>query len=405
MAEAAEMQDWPFFEPRHCDFAGRLAAWAETAVPDDAPEPAGEAALDATCRRLVAALGAGGWLDAVVPIVDGAAERSADGATPLGIDARTLCLARAILARRDALADFAFAMQGLGAAPVTLFGSAAQRARFLPAVRAGRCIAAFALSEPGAGSDVAAIATTARRDGTDWVLDGTKSWISNAGLAGLYCVFARTEEGPRGAGLSCFIVTPEDTGFHVAERVAVSAPHPLGTLAFSRCRLPADRLVGRPGDGMRIALSVLDLFRPSVGAAALGFGRRALALALDQARGRHLFGGSLGDLQQTQARLADIATALDAAALLVCRAAWAQDRGRGRATREAAMAKLAATEAAQLAADGAVQLLGARGLVAGSPAERLYREVRALRIYEGASEVQKVIIARQLVAAAPASRP
>jgi len=379
---------WPFFEERHRVLAAEAEAWAEAALPPLLASARED--LDGTCRRLAAALGEGGWLDWCVPAeVGGKAER---------LDVRALCLLRETLARRHGLADFAFAMQGLGSGPISLFGTAAQKARWLPPVRAGRSLAAFALSEPEAGSDVAATAATARRAGEGWVLDGVKTWISNGGIAGHYVVFARTGEAPGAKGLSAFVVPGEAPGLTIAERIAVSAPHPLATLRFEACRLPAEALLGEPGQGFRIAMATLDVFRATVGAAALGLARRALDLALGHCRERWLFGAPLAELQLTQARLAEMATAVDAAALLVYRAAWAKDAGAERVTREASMAKLFATEEAQKVIDGAVQLFGARGVVAGAEVEELYREIRALRIYEGASEVQKIVIARQLLA-------
>ncbi|HEY0836747.1 MAG TPA: acyl-CoA dehydrogenase family protein, partial [Azospirillum sp.] len=314
------------------------------------------------------------------------------------LDVRSLCLVRETLARHAGLADFAFAMQGLGTGPITLFGTDAQKDAYLPRVGRGEAIAAFALSEPEAGSDVAATSTTARRDGDAWVLDGTKTWISNGGIADHYVVFARTGEAPGAKGLSAFIVDADSSGLSVTERIAVTAPHPLATLRFDGCRVPADRLLGRPGEGFRIAMATLDVFRSTVGAAALGFARRALDEAVRHAGSRRLFGAPLGDLQMTQAKLADMATEVDAAALLVYRAAWTKDEGAARVTREAAMAKLYATEAAQRVIDAAVQVFGGLGVTRGHVVESLYREIRPLRIYEGASEVQKIVIARQLSA-------
>jgi acyl-CoA dehydrogenase len=288
-------------------------------------------------------------------------------------------------------------MQGLGSASITLFGQPSLQQAYLPAVREGRKIAAFALSEPDAGSDVAALATTAVPDGDDFVIDGEKTWISNGGIADFYTLFARTGEGPGAKGLSAFLVDADTQGLAIAERIAVIAPHPLARLTLAGCRVPRSRLLGAPGKGFAVAMTVLDIFRSTVGAAALGFARRALDEALGRAAGRRLFGAPLGDLQLTQARLADMAVEVDAAALLVYRAAWTKDRGAARVTREAAMAKLFATEAAQRVVDAAVQLFGGLGVMSGHPVERLYREVRALRIYEGASEVQKLVIARQLL--------
>ena len=374
---------WPFFEDAHRRLAGELDAWAAREVASLAH--AGEHDVDGTCRELVRRLGHAGWLRHAVPEPGGR------------LDVRTLCLIRETLARHAGLADFAFAMQGLGTGPVTLFGSDALKERILPPVRDGRAIAAFALSEPEAGSDVAATATTARHDGDAYVLDGTKTWISNGGIAGHYVVFARTGEAPGARGLSAFVVDADTPGLTVAERIEVSAPHPLATLRFEGCQVPADRLLGRPGEGFKIAMATLDVFRSTVGAAALGFARRALDEATGHASARTLFGGPLADLQMTQAKLADMAVEVDAAALLVYRAAWTKDSGAPRVTREAAMAKLYATEAAQRVIDAAVQIFGGLGVTRGQTVEALYREIRPLRIYEGASEVQKIVIARQVL--------
>ncbi len=381
--------DWPFFEPRHRAFAAALDAWAADHIAplEAVGEPEDDAALDARCREIVRRLASGGWLNNAVPQAGGA------------LDVRTLCLTRETLARHLALADFAFAMQGLGSGPISLFGTDAQRDAYLPDVAAGRKIAAFALSEPDAGSDVAAIATTARRDVDGWVLDGCKTWISNGGIADFYVVFARTGAG--GAkGLGAFIVDKNAPGLRITERIPLIAPHPLATLVFEGCRVPGDRMIGGEGEGFRIAMATLDVFRSTVGAAALGLARRAFDESLDHARTRNLFGAPMADLQLTQAALADMAVSIDASALLVYRAAWTKDCGAPRVTREAAMAKLHATDGAQQVIDRAVQMHGALGVRVGSTVERLYREVRALRIYEGASEVQKVVIARQALATA-----
>jgi acyl-CoA dehydrogenase len=374
---------WPFFDERQRAQAAAFERFAETLDATDTTD------LDRTCRLLVARLAEAGLLRHAVPAAyGGASER---------LDVRTLCLGRETLARFEALADFAFAMQGLGSGAISLFGSEEQRRAYLPAVAEGRRIAAFALSEQAAGSDVAAIGTTAEPDGAGFVLNGAKTWISNGGIADFYTVFART--GEAGAnGLSAFIVDADAPGLTVAERIALIAPHPLATLRFADCRVPRGKMLGEPGQGFRIAMATLDTFRPTVGAAALGFARRALDETLAHASHRQLFGGPLAELQLVQGKLADMALAIDAAALLVYRAAWAKDAGAERITREAAMAKLYATEAAQAVIDDAVQLHGGLGVVAGHPVERLYREVRALRIYEGASEVQKVVIARQTLA-------
>jgi len=381
--------DWPFFDDRHRALAAAVDGWAGETL---GGESQGAGDVDATCRDLVARLGEGGWLKHCVPASHG-------GATER-LDVRSLCLIREILARHQGLADFAFAMQGLGTGPISLFGTQAQQDRYLPPVRDGEAIAAFALSEAEAGSDVSALATEARRDGDGWVLNGAKTWISNAGIADHYVVFARTGEAPGAKGLSAFIVETDRPGFAVTERFDLIAPHPLGTLEFDNCRMPAESLIGAPGEGFKIAMATLDVFRPTVGAAALGFARRALDEAVGRAAERQLFGRPLADLQMTQARIADMATAVDASALLVYRAAWAKDAGAGRISREASMAKMYATEAAQSVIDGAMQIFGALGVVSGVKVEELYREIRALRIYEGATEVQKIIIARQTMEAA-----
>ncbi len=381
--------DWPFFDDAHRALAAELEPWAAREVPAILGEGEGEGDLDALCRRLVARLGAAGWLDYGVP--------GAYGGRTEALDVRSLCLLRETLARHSGLADVSFAMQGLGSCPISLFGTPEQCERYLPSVREGRAIAAFALSEPEAGSDVAAMSTTARADGNGYVIDGTKTWISNGGIADFYVVFARTGEAPGARGLSAFVVDTDTPGLEVAERIEVTAPHPMATLRFEGCRVTADALLGSAGAGFKVAMATLDVFRSTVGAAALGFARRALDEAAVRSRDRHLFGAPLADLQMTQARLADMALDVDSSALLVYRAAWTRDCVADRVTREASMAKLHATEAAQRVVDGAVQIFGGQGVVAGSIPERLYREVRALRIYEGATEVQKVVIARQLL--------
>ncbi|GAA4338231.1 acyl-CoA dehydrogenase family protein [Pigmentiphaga soli] len=389
MADTAWL-DWPFLQPQHVALFHELEAWCSASLPigGHAQDDVGH-----TCRRLVRALGEAGWLRHGVPAGPGGAW---GGALP-ALDSRTLCILRETLARHDCLADFAFAMQGLGSAPISLAGSDAQRRQYLPRVATGQAIAAFALSEPGAGSDVAALACCARRDGDAYVLDGQKTWISNAGIADFYCVFARTGEAPGSRGISAFLVDAGTPGLDVSAPIPLLAPHPLATLTFSGCRVPADRLLGEPDQGFKLAMQTLDIFRASVAAAALGMAKAALGLALEHVRQRAMFGGSLADLQLTQAGLADMATAIDASALLTYRAAWRRDTGPARTTREAAMAKMTATESAQQVIDRAQQMFGAAGLVAGSRIEQLYRDVRALRIYEGATEVQKVIIARELL--------
>jgi acyl-CoA dehydrogenase len=382
---------WPFFEGHHRRFAADLGAWATARLPGLVDHHD----VDGCCRRLVRAMGEAGWLRAVLP--------AALGGTHPTIDVRTLCLARETLAYHAGLADFAFAMQGLGSGPITFFGTEEQKQRYLPRVAKGEAIAAFAISEPDAGSDVAAIATTARPDGsTHMRLDGVKTWISNGGIADFYVVFARTGEASGAKGLSAFIVDAGTPGLTIAERIEVIAPHPLAVLRFENCRVPLAQRIGAPGEGFKVAMATLDVFRSTVGAAALGFARRALDEAVGRAQSRTLFGGPLGDLQLTQAALAEMATDVDAAALLVYRAAWTKDQGAPRVTREAAMAKLFATEAAQTVIDKAVQIFGGLGVTKGVKVEELYREIRALRIYEGASEVQKVVIARELLRSAGA---
>ncbi len=377
---------WPFFTDAHRTFAADLAAWIEgqgDALRGD------ERDADGTCRELVRKLGAAGWLRHAVP----------DANRPL--DVRSLCLMREHLAYQSGLADFSFAMQGLGSGPISLFGTPEQREAYLPPVARGQKIAAFALSEKAAGSDVASITTTADAHEEGYVLNGEKSWISNGGIADFYCVFARTGEGPGAKGLSAFIVDAKAPGFSVSERINIVAPHPLGTLCFENCKVPKANLIGAPGQGFKIAMATLDVFRSTVAAAALGFARRALDEALRQSLQRHLFGAPLFDLQMMQAYLAEMALDVDASALLVYRAAWTKDSGKDRVTREAAMAKLYAADHAQQVIDKAVQIFGGLGVVSGVPVEKLYREIRALRIYEGASEVQKVVIARQLLAGQP----
>lgn len=380
--------NWPFFEDRHRTFAVKLETWAKATLANVDHHD-----VDAACRKLVAALGKDGWLQHTAP-----GDRESEK-----LDVRTLALARETLARHSGLADFAFAMQGLGAGPISLFGTPEQRAAWLPKTRSGKAIAAFALSEAASGSDVANITTAAKRDGNGYVIDGEKSWISNGGIADIYVVFVRTGEAPGARGLSAFIVEGSNPGLSVAERIDVIAPHPLARLKFENCRVNADAMIGNNGDGFKIAMATLDVFRTTVGAAALGFARRALDETLNRAASRNLFGAPLGDLQMVQGHLADMAVEIDAAALLIYRAAWTKDQGAARVTREAAMAKLFATEAAQCVIDAAVQLHGGEGVRAGNPVEMLYREIRALRIYEGASDVQKIVIARSVLAGATGS--
>ncbi len=379
----AETLSWPFFDDGHRRFAAEISRWAETSLHalrhDD---------VDAACRARVKALGEAGFLKAVVPAEFG-------GSHPQ-LDVRTLCLAREILAFHDGLADFAFAMQGLGTGSISLYGSPEIKRRYLPPVREGKAIAAFALSEPEAGSDVAALAMTAKPDGNTHVrLNGAKTWISNGGIANHYVVFARSGEAPGAKGLSAFVVDADAQGLSVTERIEVIAPHPLATLKFDDVRVPVSARLGAPGEGFKVAMATLDIFRSTVGAAALGFARRALHEMTGRAATRNLFGAPLGDLQLSQAAIADSATDTDASALLVYRAAWTKDKGGGRVTSEAAMAKMFATESAQRVIDRAVQMFGGQGVRKGVKVEELYREIRALRIYEGATEVQKIVIARE----------
>jgi acyl-CoA dehydrogenase len=371
------------FLQRHYELADKLEVWARIELSKISQEN-----VDSTCRRLVGKLGTGGWLRWTAPDPQSA---------PASLDVRALSLMREVLARHDALADFAFAMQGLGVGPISLFGSAEQRCRWLPLTRAGKAIAAFALSEPAWGSDVAHITTAAVRDGDGYWLEGEKTWVSNGGIADVYTVFARTGD-PGAKGLTAFVVPAHMHGIEIVERIDLVAPHPIARLRFRKCYMPLSARIGNEGDGFRIATATLDIFRVTVGAAALGFARKALVLALERAARRKLFGAPMAELQLVQGHIADMALDVDAAALLVYRAAWAKDKGATRINREAAMAKLYATEAAQRVIDAAVQIHGGDGVRSGHPVEALYREIRALRIYEGASDIQKVIIARAALA-------
>lgn len=373
--------DWPFLDDSHRKLQSDLVAWCEQYDFGD------EEDVDNRCRQLVADLGKAGWLKNCVPAKWGGASEK--------LDVRSIALCRETLAYYSGLADFSFAMQGLGSGAISLYGTDAQRQQYLPAVAAGTAIAAFALSEAEAGSDVAAMVTSAEHSGDEYVLNGEKTWISNGGIADFYCVFARTGEEAGARGLSAFIVEASNPGLEITDKIETIAPHPLTTLSFSDCRVAASARIGEPGEGFKIAMATLDVFRTTVGAAALGFARRALDEAVQHTSTRELFGAPLSALQMTEASIAGMATEIDASALLVYRSAWAKDCYQERVTREAAMAKLYATEAAQKTIDRAVQLFGGSGVVKGNIAERLYREIRALRIYEGASEVQKVIIARQ----------
>lgn len=376
--------DLPFFEDVHRQLAHDLHEWCATNLPKSEADD-----VDEACRDLVGVLGKAGWLRYAVPGESGGALDK--------LDSRALCLIRETLAYHAGLADFAFAMQGLGSGAITLYGSDELKQRFLPKVASGETIAAFALSEPEAGSDVAAMTTSATLDGDCYVLNGTKTWISNGGIADFYTVFARSEPIDGAKGISAFVVPANTPGLHIAERIEVIAPHPLATLHFENCRVPISQRLGAAGEGFKVAMQTLDIFRASVAAAALGFGRRALAEALTRAKQRQMFGQSLADFQMTQATLAEMATAMESSALLTYQAAWLRDVKGAITTREAAMAKMTATESAQQVIDAAVQIFGGLGVKRGEIVERLYREIRSLRIYEGATEVQKLIIARSLL--------
>ncbi|MFP6560251.1 acyl-CoA dehydrogenase family protein [Paraburkholderia sp. B3] len=377
---------WPFFEERHRALAAGIEAWSRehlAHVPHDD--------VDATCRALVRQLGDAGWLSYGV----GGTAYGGHGDT---IDTRAVCLLRETLAKHSGLADFALAMQGLGSGAISLAGTDAQKSRYLPRVARGEALAAFALSEPEAGSDVAAMALAARADGDDYVLDGEKTWISNGGIADFYVVFARTGEAPGSRGISAFVVDADTPGLEIAERIDVIAPHPLARLRFAGARVKRSQMLGMPGEGFKIAMRTLDIFRTSVAAASLGFARRALAEGLSRAASRKMFGQTLADFQLTQAKLAQMALTIDSSALLVYRAAWLRDQGES-VTREAAMAKWHASEGAQQVIDAAVQLWGGMGVQSGNTVETLYREIRSLRIYEGATEVQQLIVGRDLLKA------
>jgi acyl-CoA dehydrogenase len=373
---------WPFFEPRHRELADQLQQWCADNLTGRFAED-----LDSECRALVRELGAAGFLKLCV----------ADGKHRP--DVRSLAIARETLAYHSGLADFAFAMQGLGSGAISLFGTIEQKRQWLPRVASGEAVAAFAMTEPECGSDAANMATSAMKDGNEWVVVGEKTYISNGGIADFYVTFARTGEGEGARGLSAFIV-PADA-VTVAERIEVIAPHPLARLKYDNARIPADAIIGEPGEGFRIGMETLNLFRVTVGAAALGFARRALDEALAFVKARRLGSGTLADNAVTQEKLADMALAVDASALLIYRAAWQQDIGGSGASadnrRAAAMAKLHATESAQQVIDAAVQMHGGAGVTKGVKVEELYRDIRALRIYEGASEVQRQIIARDVL--------
>ncbi len=383
MSDKSYLQ-WPFFDQKHRELEASLDAWASEHIDQHHAQD-----VDQACRNLVRQLGNAGWLRHAIA-------GTAYGATTEQIDTRAICLIRETLARYAGLADFAFAMQGLGSGAISSFGTEQQKQNYLTKVASGEAIAAFALSEPDAGSDVAAMQCAAVLDGDAYVLNGEKTWISNGGIADFYVLFARTGEAPGARGISAFIVDASLPGFEIAERINVIAPHPLARIKLNNCRVPISHLLGAPGQGFKVAMATLDIFRTSVAAAALGFARCALDEAMQRATSRKMFGQTLADFQLTQAKLAQMATAIDSAALLTYRAAWQRDQGQ-KVTKEAAMAKLTATENAQQVIDAAVQIFGGMGVMSEVPVERLYREIRALRIYEGASEVQQLIIAREML--------
>src|SRR5580700_3458402 len=376
--------DWPFFEPRHKELVTELERWAGSRLTDKHGHD-----IDADCRQLVRQLGEGGWLKYAIG-------GTAYGAFADTIETRAICLIRETLARHSGLADFAFAMQGLGSGAITLFGTETQKQKYLPRVASGTSIAAFALSEPEAGSDAAAMQCEATLQSDSYQLNGEKTFISNGGIADFYVVFARTSESAGSRGITAFIVDAKTPGFEMAERIQVMAPHPLARLKFTNCRIAISQRLGEPDQGFKVAMATLDVFRTSVAAAAVGFARRALEEALRRATSRKMFGQTLADFQLTQAKLAEMATGIDASALLTYRAAWLRDQGQN-VTVAAAMAKMTATETAQKVIDAAVQMFGGQGVVSEEPVERLYREIRPLRIYEGATEVQQLIIARGII--------
>ena len=383
--------DWPFFDDSHKSFAADLTAWAKQEIaPLENDDHHTNSSLDSSFKRIIKRLGEAGWLKYTIPAAYGGALDK--------FDVRHMALARSILGYHTGLADFAFAMQGLGSGPITLFGSEELKQQYLPDVGLGNRTAAFAISEPECGSDVAAMSTSAKLDGNHYVINGVKTWISNAGIADQYVLFARTGDGPGAKGLSAFVIDADNPGLEVTERINVIAPHPLGTLTLTDCRVPTSSMLGQSGEGFKVAMTTLDIFRTTVGGAALGFARRAMDEAIERAKTREAFGKKIGDFQIIQTKIGDMAVKIDAAALLVFRSAWVKDIQGIRVTRESSMAKLYATESAQEVIDEAVQIFGGMGVVSGVVVERLYREIRALRIYEGTSEIQKLVIAGQAMA-------
>jgi acyl-CoA dehydrogenase len=383
--------DWPFFDDAHRKFAEELTAWAKKEIaPLEGDDHSTLDALDKSFKHLIKKLGESGWLKYTIPQAYGGALET--------FDVRHMALARSILGYHSGLADFAFAMQGLGSGPITLFGSDDLKRRYLPDVGVGKRTAAFAISEPESGSDVASMTTTAQLDGNHYVLNGVKTWISNAGIADQYVLFARTGDAPGSKGLSAFVIEADNPGLEVSERINVIAPHPLGTLTLTDCRIPTSNMLGQSGDGFKVAMTTLDIFRTTVGGSALGFARRALDEAIYRAQSREAFGKKIGEFQIIQTKIGEMALKVDASALLVFRSAWVKDCQGVRVTRESSMAKLYSTESAQEVIDEAVQIFGGMGVVSGVTVERLYREIRALRIYEGTSEIQKLVIAAQTMA-------
>ena len=380
--------EWPFFDDSHREFAEDLRDWANREIqPLENKEPNGNEELDHLCREFVKKLGIGGWLQYCVPSSHGGALES--------FDVRTLALTREILGYYSGLADFSFAMQGLGSGAITLFGSEEQKDSYLPKVASGERIGAFAISEASGGSDVAAMKTTAELSGNEYCINGSKTWISNAGIADFYDLFARTNDAPGSRGISAFVINSDTPGLSISERINVIAPHPLGTLEFKNCKIPTTNMIGNSGEGFKVAMSTLDVFRTTVGGASLGFAKRALDEAIRRSKEREAFGKSISEFQLIQAKIADMAVKIDAMALLIYRSAWTKDKKATRVTRESSMAKLYGTEAAQEVIDQAVQIFGGMGVVSGVKVEQLYREIRALRIYEGSSEIQKLVIAGQ----------
>ncbi len=378
--------EWPFFTPAQRALSQQLGDWTAAhaaSLADEAGHP------DEVTRRLAGELGRAGWLRTLA--------REAWGGPSAEIESRNVCLIREALAYHSGIADCVVAIQGLCSVPISLFGTPEQQRTYLPAILSGDKCGSFALSEAAAGSDVSALATSAREEGDGFVINGAKTWISHAPIANHHIVFARTGPAPGAKGLSAFVVPADTPGVRITESLDIIAPHSIGSIAFEDCHIPLECLLGNIGDGFRIAMSTLDIFRATVGAAALGMARRALDETLAHARQRVVFGQPLAGMQATQFRIADMKTEVDTAALLVYRAAWAKDCCDRRVTLESAMAKMQATESAQRVIDAAVQLHGGLGVTVGSVVERLYREIRPLRIYEGTTEIQKIIISNQVL--------